>query len=143
MENKKAKGLLSAKSMNKVGGLVSNMTEDDFNKLIDETIEMSFLFDTIKNIEQWGAERGITGGEPSRQLNKLTEELGELAEGFNKKVPEQIEDSLGDMFVVMTLFAEQNGLNIIDCIESAYDTIKDREGKNVDGIFVKKEDLED
>ena len=105
--------------------------------------ESFHLYDAVKNIKKWGAERGITDGDPSRQLNKLMEELGELAEGFNKKVPEQIEDSLGDMFVVMTLFAEQNGLNIVDCIQSAYETIKDREGKNVDGVFVKNKDLED
>ncbi|MDB1561855.1 MazG-like family protein [Pediococcus pentosaceus] len=108
-----------------------------------EAKESFHLYDAVKNIKKWGAERGITDGDPSRQLNKLTEELGELAEGFNKKVPEQIEDSLGDMFVVMTLFAEQNGLNIVDCIQSAYETIKDREGKTVDGVFIKSEDLED
>lgn len=108
-----------------------------------EAKESFHLYDAVKNIKKWGAERGITDGDPSRQLNKLTEELGELAEGFNKKVPEQIEDSLGDMFVVMTLFAEQNGLDIVDCIQSAYETIKDREGKTVDGVFIKSEDLED
>lgn len=122
------------------------MDKDKFDKMMGnafkEATESFHLHDAVKNIKQWGAERGITDGDPSRQLNKLTEELGELAEGFNKGKKEQVEDSLGDMFVVMTLFAEQNGLNIIDCIESAYDTIKDREGKNVDGVFVKKEDLE-
>ncbi|MDB8869520.1 MazG-like family protein [Pediococcus acidilactici] len=123
------------------------MEKDEFDKIMSNAFKDAkdsfHLYDAVKNIKKWGAERGITDGDPSRQLNKLMEELGELAEGFNKKVPEQIEDSLGDMFVVMTLFAEQNGLNIIDCIESAYDTIKDREGKNVDGVFVKSEDLVD
>ncbi|MBF7115191.1 MazG-like family protein [Pediococcus pentosaceus] len=109
----------------------------------EDVKELFPLYSTVKSIKKWGAERGITDGDPSRQLNKLMEELGELAEGFNKKVPEQIEDSLGDMFVVMTLFAEQNGLNIVDCIQTAYETIKDREGKTVDGVFVKLEDLED
>lgn len=122
------------------------MDKDKFDKMMGnafkEAMEASHLFDAVNNIKKWGAERGITDGDPSRQLNKLTEELGELAEGFNKKVPEQVKDSLGDMFVVMTLFAEQNGLDIVSCIQSAYDTIKDREGKNIDGAFVKKEDLE-
>lgn len=122
------------------------MEKDVFGEMMsnyfEETAESFNLYSTVKNIKQWGEDRGITDGDPSRQLNKLTEELGELAEGFNKGNKEQVEDSLGDMFVVITLFAEQNGLNIIDCIELAYDTIKDREGKNVDGIFVKKEDLE-
>lgn len=107
-----------------------------------EATESFHLYSAVKNIKKWGAERGITDEDPSRQLNKLTEELGELAEGFNKKVPEQVKDSLGDMFVVMTLFAEQNGLDIVDCIQTAYETIKDREGKTVDGVFIKSEDLE-
>ncbi|QQT98030.1 MazG-like family protein [Pediococcus pentosaceus] len=123
------------------------MNKDKLDKMMGDAFkdakESFHLYDAVKNIKKWGAERGITDGDPSRQLNKLTEELGKLAEGFNKEFPEQIEDSLGDMFVVMTLFAEQNGLNIVDCIQSAYETIKDREGKTVDGVFVKSEDLED
>lgn len=122
------------------------MDKDKFDKIMGNAIKEAtvgvHLIDAVKNIKKWGAERGITDGNPSRQLNKLIEEFGELAEGFNKNVPEQVEDSLGDMFVVMTLFAEQNGLDIIGCIQSAYETIKDREGKTVDGVFVKKEDLE-
>lgn len=82
----------------------------------------------ISLIEEWAAVRGLLPGEPSKQLNKLVEELGELAEGFNKNKPEQIKDSLGDMFVVMTIFAKMNGLSLDDCIKEAYNTIKDRDG---------------
>lgn len=135
------------KPAEKFGGLGISMNKDKLDKMMGDAFkdakESFHLYDAVKNIKKWGAERGITDGDPSRQLNKLTEELGKLAEGFNKEFPEQIEDSLGDMFVVMTLFAEQNGLNIVDCIQSAYETIKDREGKTVDGVFVKSEDLED
>lgn len=95
----------------------------------------------IKLIEEWAAVRGLLPGEPSKQLNKLVEELGELAEGFNKNKPEQVKDSLGDMFVVMTIFAKMNGLSLDDCIKEAYNTIKDRDGMMVDGVFVKKGDL--
>ena len=95
----------------------------------------------INEILEWGNTRGILTADPSKQLNKLTEELGELAEGFNKGNKEQIEDSLGDTFVVMTLFAKQNNLYIYNCIQSAYGTIKDRDGMMVDGVFVKKEDM--
>ena len=35
----------------------------------------------------------------------------------------------------------QLGYNIEDCINAAYDEIKDRKGKTVNGIFVKNEDL--
>ena len=104
----------------------------------DEYIHTKAITDLII---KWGTTRGILPGNASKQLNKLVEELGELAEGFNKDNREQVKDSLGDMFVVMTLFAKQNDLDINDCIDEAYQTIKDRVGKTVDGVFVKESDL--
>jgi len=43
--------------------------------------------------------------------------------------------------VVMTIYALQRGIDIDDCIEEAYNTIKNRKGKMIDGVFVKEEDL--
>lgn len=34
-----------------------------------------------------------------------------------------------------------SNLNIEDCVQHAYDQIKDRKGKMIDGVFVKEEDL--
>ncbi|MHA3065624.1 MazG-like family protein [Lacticaseibacillus saniviri] len=96
-----------------------------------------------KSIEAWAVARNLDTADPAHQLNKLMEELGELAEGFNKNRSAQVVDSLGDMYVVMTIFAQQNGLHIEQAIESAYNTIKDRKGKLVNGVFVKEQDLEE
>ena len=41
------------------------------------------------------------------------------------------------MFVVLTIMAAQNGMKIEDCIDGAWQEIKDRKGKMVDGIFLK------
>lgn len=98
--------------------------------------------DITELIEDWAAERKVLPGNASKQLIKLVEEVGELAEGFNKKKPEQVKDSLGDMFVVMTIFAKMSGLTIDECIKQAWDTIKNRTGKTVDDVFVKCEDLQ-
>ena len=35
--------------------------------------------------------------------------------------------------------AERNNLTIEECLEVAYNDIKDRKGKMVDGVFVKEE----
>ena len=45
------------------------------------------------------------------------------------------------MIVVLINIAERNNLSIEDCLEQAYNDIKDRKGKMVDGVFVKEGDL--
>lgn len=76
------------------------------------------------------------------QFMKVTEELGELAEGINKGKPEQIKDSLGDVLVTLILLAEDLNLNLLDCLNLAWNEIKDRKGEIKDGSFVKEEDLD-
>ena len=73
---------------------------------------------------------------------KLMEEVGELANGINKDKKEQTIDSIGDIYVVLVILCMQLDLDINDCIKAAYDEIKDRKGKMVNGLFVKEEDLE-
>lgn len=93
-------------------------------------------------IRHWGYQRNlIEGTTSSKQLNKLMEEIGELAHGINKNRREEIIDGIGDAVVVLTIMAAQEGLFIEDCISMAYEVIKDRKGRMVNGIFVKEEDL--
>ena len=45
----------------------------------------------IEKIEQWAHDRNlILGSTPQAQLNKLLEEIGELAKGINKKYQKKI-----------------------------------------------------
>ena len=76
------------------------------------------------------------------QFIKVTEELGELAEGINKDKPEQVKDSLGDVLVTLILLAEDLNLNLLDCLNSAWNEIKDRKGEVKNGSFVKEADLD-
>ena len=66
------------------------------------------------------------------------EESGELAQSLLKKDEEGIKDAIGDMIVVLTNLAELEGMYIEDCIQFAYNEIKDRKGKMSNGTFVKK-----
>ena len=51
----------------------------------------------------------------------------------------EIRDSLGDMVVVMVAIAELEGMYLNDCIQDAYDEIKDRKGHlNELGNFIKE-----
>lgn len=96
----------------------------------------------IEKIEQWAHDRNlILGSTPQAQLNKLLEEIGELAKGINKKNLEQIKDGIGDAVVVLTIIAAQCNTSVETCTSLAYNEIKDRKGKMIDGVFVKESDL--
>jgi hypothetical protein len=133
----------------------------------------------------WAKERNITGEEciPMQRL-KLIEEVGELANAIVKNKKEEQIDAIGDVFVVLTILAEQYKekffidlryeneyenneladllsliiyhehfivfevflelcrrleLDILDCVSSAWNEIKDRKGKTLNGVFLKNE----
>ena len=90
-------------------------------------------------IEKWAINKGLHTLEPSKQMLKLMEEVGELAGALAKQKKHEVVDSIGDIFVVLTILSLQLKLDIGMCIESAYNEIKDRKGKVVDGIFIKEE----
>lgn len=71
---------------------------------------------------------------------KLVEEIGELAHGMAKGREDEIIDGIGDAVVVLTILASQHGLLIEDCIEDAWQEIKDRKGRMENGIFIKEGD---
>lgn len=96
---------------------------------------------TVGKVEEWAKERNLDKAEPYKQVCKLVEEMGELAEGIIKDKPEQVKDSIGDCAVVLIILSMQLGLSFEDCLDYAYDEIKNRTGKTVNGIFVKSEDL--
>ena len=91
-------------------------------------------------IREWSIERNLHVADPNKQALKLGEELGELFEGLVKGNEDLIKDSIGDIYVVLTILSQQLGFTIEECIEMAYDEIKDRKGKMIDGVFVKESD---
>ena len=97
--------------------------------------------DITELIKKWAIDRNVVSGDPKAQMVKLLEEAGELAEGINKNKQDLIIDSIGDVYVVLVILCMQLGLDINDCIKAAYEEIKDRKGKLVNGLFVKEEDL--
>lgn len=92
-------------------------------------------------IDDWARERGLDKADATKQMLKLMEEVGELAQGMAKNKPEQIEDSIGDIVVVLVVLSLQLGLSLMDCVRLAYEEIKDRKEKMINGVFVKEEDL--
>lgn len=97
---------------------------------------------SFDQIRQWAADRNlIEGATPQAQFVKLMEEAGELAAGIAKSRQEAVVDGIGDIVVVLTILAAQHGVTIEDCIATAYNEIKDRKGRLINGSFVKEADL--
>jgi len=101
---------------------------------------MNLLTDLI---EVWAKDKGLDKAQPEKQMLKLVEEVGELAQGLAKDNLDQVVDSIGDVYVVLTILSMQLGLDIRECVEEAYEEIKGRQGRMVNGVFVKQEDLHD
>ena len=94
----------------------------------------------FENIREWARVRGLyEEGDSKTQYIKLQEEAGELAKALLENDQEEIIDAIGDMVVVLTNLAHLNGLQIETCIASAYNVISKREGKMINGTFVKSD----
>jgi NTP pyrophosphatase (non-canonical NTP hydrolase) len=86
----------------------------------------------------WAEEKGILKDpKPYAQAMKTVEELSELCHAIITDDKEEIKDALGDIMVTLLIQAHMQDMNLEDCLESAWHTIKDRTGKMVDGQFVK------
>jgi NTP pyrophosphatase (non-canonical NTP hydrolase) len=128
---------------------IYNKAMDEYCKLLGETspaiehkvqpdkVEAPNVYDLIRD---WAQERGIyENGDTKTQFAKLMEESGELARAILKNDKVEFIDAIGDMIVVLTNLAALEGLKVEDCVVSAYDVIKSRQGKMVNGTFVKEQ----
>jgi len=113
-----------------------------YNKAFLESIKVEVepvteaRFDLIR---QWAQERGIYDkGNSHTQYVKLMEEAGELAAALLTKDAYEIKDAIGDIVVVLTNLAALEGMQIENCIDSAYNEIAQRKGKMINGTFVKE-----
>ena len=108
---------------------------------------------------QWADDKGILkNGTKLGQAKKTIEEAKEIRDAIEEKdlfdegiislVDESDEefdfeaaiiDGIGDTLVTLIIQAEMNNLDILDCLETAYTEIAGRQGKMINGQFVKDE----
>lgn len=113
-----------------------SMAIEHYNQLEEVEAKNPNVYDLIR---QWADERGIyRNGDSKTQFIKLQEETGELARAILKNDRNELIDAIGDAVVVLTNLAALEGLKIEDCITSAYNVIKSRQGSMVNGTFVKE-----
>ena len=92
-----------------------------------------------EKIVEWALVRGITDPENApKQMLKVMEEVGELAGAIAKGNEDATIDAIGDVLVTIIILSYQLELNPWECLETAYDEIKNRKGKTIDGVFIKE-----
>ncbi len=97
--------------------------------------------DLEQKIISWAKDRNLYDGTTiDRQIMKLYEEIEELEEAVEIKTPTDIQLELGDCLVVLVNIAHKLGYSLERCGWFAYEKIKDRKGRMIDGTFVKEND---
>ena len=95
-------------------------------------------YEMFNLIRTWANDRGLyDGGDPKTQALKLVEEVGETCRAILKEDAHEMIDGIGDCVVVLTNLAELIGTPIEECIDQAYNEIKNRKGKMVNGTYKK------
>ena len=104
----------------------------------------------IDNVIQWANDRNIIEGSTAiKQLDKTSEEFNELQRAVavaqarpyeNEKAKNQaaMVDGFGDVLVTLIIAAKQLDIDLEDALAAAYEEIRHRKGRLVNGLFVKE-----
>ena len=124
-------------------------------------------FEELKDkVLSWADDKDLLHAENApKQFMKFIEEVFEFKTEFNiwglykkfkhdKKIEQDfsikehdvwmsMKDEMGDVFVTLIILCEQIGVDPEECLSMAYEKIKIRSGKTINGQFIKEEDLID
>lgn len=132
-------------------------------------MESNFI-ELKEKVEDWAEEKGIVAYENTdKQFMKFVEEVFEFKEELDnykatessyeffkecddieeaeitrknlKTVKNHMKLEFGDILVTLIILAKDLDIDVIECLGLAYNKIKDRKGKTINGTFVKEEDL--
>jgi NTP pyrophosphatase (non-canonical NTP hydrolase) len=98
-------------------------------------------FEQLKvDVVQWASDRRIIpNSKPHSQLLKALSEMGELCDAENTGDTLEIKDAVGDALVCLINYCALREIDIVECLNGAYETIKDRKGTLLpNGVFVKE-----
>lgn len=101
---------------------------------------MNTTDELIEKVWGWFDDKGLS--DPIMQYAKLNEEVGEIGHELTRGHYStlEMEDAIGDTMVTLIGMCHHLGLDLNKCLSGAYNEIKDRKGKVVDGSFVKEVD---
>lgn len=103
-----------------------------------------------ENVEKWAKDKDLLHRENiDKQFMKFVEEMFEFKAEMdfvdwklNYKEPTfDLMLELGDVMVTLIVLSKQLNVDIVECLQLAYEKISKRRGKTVNGTFIKEEDL--
>lgn len=108
--------------------------------------------DLIQKVLEWAKDKDLLRSENAdKQFLKFMEEVFEFKTVFDFKkwrnkrgvvfLNRDLCLEMGDVFVTLIILCKQLDISPVTCLDLAYDKIKDRKGKTINGVFVKEEDL--
>lgn len=130
------------------------------NKMIEE-MNKEMNFEELKtNVEEWAQDKNLLHKEnANKQFMKFIEEVFEFKtemdylcrigqsseEAYSDyeqiETQENMQLELGDIIVTLIILCKQLDIDIVECLQMAYEKISKRKGKTVNGLFVKEADL--
>ncbi|MBE7333614.1 MazG-like family protein [Staphylococcus haemolyticus] len=106
-----------------------------------KTENFGALDQLVEQVQQWSIDKNLHNGNSDRQALKFYEEAGEIAAALSRGQMDALKDGIGDTVVTLIILAQQQGWTLEECLQYAYDEIKNRKGKTINGTFVKDSDL--
>lgn len=97
----------------------------------------------VEQVQQWSIDKDLQNGNSDRQALKFYEEAGEVASALSRGQMDALKDGIGDTVVTLIILAQQHDMTLQECLQYAYDEIKGRKGKTINGTFVKESDLKE
>ena len=95
----------------------------------------------VNLVEEWAKEKRLDKADPEKQRLKVIEEVGEGGASLARNNENDLRDGIGDVVVTLIILAMQNNMDLYECLNQAYSEIKNRQGKMINGVFVKEADL--
>jgi len=98
------------------------------------------FYELSLDVVDWATQKGIfAAGNIEKQKDKFLEEAQEY---HDEQDYDKAKMELGDVLVTVIVNATIRDMDLNECLEMALSKISSRNGKLVDGVFVKEEDDE-
>jgi NTP pyrophosphatase (non-canonical NTP hydrolase) len=104
-----------------------------------QTLQKGSNTELFDNIRKWFDEKELIKQENApKQMMKVMEELGELSSAIIKGKRDEEIDAFGDVMITLLGLSYMRNISLMACTRSAYEVIKNRKGKVVNGSFIKE-----
>lgn len=139
------KGTIEAqaiKTVEELSELIKAICKDKKEDIIDGigdvyvTLVIGNMFKRQRDLDPMFAKRNVLGSSNKESMLRVLANIIDLT--LKEPYEEQtILYTMKDLHIVCKFY----DLDFVECVESAYNTIKNRHGKLIDGMYVKDEDL--